>query len=185
MDEKTKERELAKKGVLDFEQDIEIDPNALDVEWMQQPHLTAKYGEALAHARAETDRAKERLEVVKAEVDRDVRENPREYTGSDRKPTEGAIANIVIENGRVREAEAYYIERRELQNLLYAITQAIDAKKSSLENMVRLMGMQYFAGPKEPRDLGKEYGIAKQADKAMRTKSKENIDRAKRRRKRD
>ena len=34
---------------------------------------------------------------------------------------------------------------------------AIDQKKSALENLVKLHGQMYFAGPSIPRDLDKEW----------------------------
>jgi len=39
---------------------------------------------------------------------------------------------------------------------LDAAVRAMNVKKDALENMVKLLGMQYFAGPKEPRDLHRE-----------------------------
>ena len=182
MNEKQKERALSNKGVLDFEQDVQIDPDALDVEWLEQPHLTMKYNVALSEARAEADRAKEQLGVVKAEIDRDIRENPVEYTGENKKPTESAIEQLVIESGRVREAEAEYIYRKEVVGLLKGIVDAIDSKKTALENLVKLTSMSYCAAPSTPRDLSGEYSARQEAKASMRRKKKESMQQARERR---
>jgi hypothetical protein len=36
------------------------------------------------------------------------------------------------------------------------VVRAIDQKKTALENLVKLLGASYFAGPKAPRDLTQE-----------------------------
>ena len=43
---------------------------------------------------------------------------------------------------------------------------AFEQRKTSLENLVRLHGQQYFAGPKMPRDLRKEVDRRAQQRKA-------------------
>ncbi len=51
---------------MDYLKDIEIDPDNLDVEWVNQPRLRMKYGELLAKANRDRDVSKRGVEVVKA-----------------------------------------------------------------------------------------------------------------------
>jgi hypothetical protein len=40
--------------------------------------------------------------------------------------------------------------------VLQGAVNAVDHRKDALENLVRLHGLQYFAGPKVPRNLSEE-----------------------------
>lgn len=138
---------------LDFKEDIKIDPSILDVEWLMQPQLFMKYAEALATAEKRVDRAKEVLDITKAELDSAVRSDPEPYTMSDKKPTEGQISNIIAQQPEFKEKLKAFNDARSEVRILIAAVRAFDQRKVALENLVRLHGQSYFAGPLEPRDL--------------------------------
>jgi hypothetical protein len=135
-----------------FEEDLYIDPTALDVEWLNQPNTFLKYTEKLAWASRELDRHKQRLDVIQARVDTEVR---GKYT--DKKPTETAIHNEVIQNELVLHEMEEILHQKYEVDLLTGAVRAFDQRKTALENLVRLQGQNYFAVPKEPRNLGAEY----------------------------
>ena len=56
-----------------YEEDLIIDPEQLDVEWMNQPRLYMMYAARLADVDSDKARAKEKLDVIKAEVDAEIR----------------------------------------------------------------------------------------------------------------
>lgn len=148
---------------INFERDATIDPDALDIEWLEQPRMMIRYGKVLAEAKKAYEETKQRLDVVKAEVDKDVRANPSDY-GLE-KTTESAIAGAVSTAKKVQESQKEMHEASYEVNLAQAAVYAINARKDALENLVRLHGQQYFAGPKIPRDLSKEWEAkAKQTD---------------------
>jgi len=64
---------------MDYKTDIEIDEDMLDVEFLNQASLFMKYSQHYAQMRRSVDEEKQSLDVVKAEVDRDIRENPANY----------------------------------------------------------------------------------------------------------
>ena len=43
---------------------------------------------------------------------------------------------------------------------------SVDNKKTSLENLSRLVAINYFAGPRTPRDLSKEVAKRQEQDRA-------------------
>lgn len=138
----------------EFDKDVSINPEALDVEWLRQPRLVAKYSEALASAKESMTRAKDSIDVVKAEVDGELRAG---FAADAKKPTEAAIAAMVLQAQSYQDAnEAYLVAKRRADMVQAAVT-ALDHKKAALENLVRLFGQNYFAGPREPRDLGVEW----------------------------
>ena len=58
---------------LNYEKDTSIDEAALDVEWLRQPRLMVSYGKHAAKCKLEVDRAKEDVDIIKAQLDRDIR----------------------------------------------------------------------------------------------------------------
>jgi len=139
---------------MNYEEDITIDPDGLDVEWLRQATLMMRYAQLSAKARRTLDLAKERLELVKAQLDSEIRTNPEKYGLT--KVTEGAVASTIITHDKYKDASDALIEAQFQVNITFGVVKAIDGKKEALENLVKLNGQQYFAGPKSPRDLSLE-----------------------------
>ncbi len=152
---------------MDFENDVKIDESGLDVEWLRQADLMGKYCRHAAHAKAVMDRAKEALEVKEAEMDRVVREFPENYGIS--KITETVVKNAVLTTPQRTKASKNYIDAKYEYDMAVAAVRAIDQKKTALENLVKLHGMSYFAGPSVPRDLNKEWEQAQNQSNANKT----------------
>ena len=140
---------------MNYENDIKIDETSLDVEWLQQPSLMMKYAEQVSRAQADTEIMKQDLDILKAEIDKKIRANPEKYEIA--KITESVILNTIIQQKEYQEANIEYIEAMYELNMTKNAVKAIDGKKTSLENLVKLHGQQYFAGPSVPRDLSKEW----------------------------
>jgi hypothetical protein len=136
---------------MNYEREIEIDESSLDIEWLNQPMLFMKYSQHSAQMRRKVDEAKQNLDVVKAEVDRDIRENPDKYDIS--KITEGSVSSAILVSANYKKAFKEYLDAKYEADMAQAAVIAFDQRKTALENMVRLHGQQYFAGPKVPRDL--------------------------------
>jgi len=139
---------------MNYEQDIRIDETALDVEWLDQPSLMMKYGQISAGTRADVDRAKEAVDIVKATLDRKIRETPEDFDIT--KITEASVESAILTTKEYQNAMNHYLETKYENDMAYAAVKAVDARKDALENLVRLHGQQYFAGPKMPRDLSFE-----------------------------
>lgn len=139
---------------MNYEDDIKIDETALDVEWLEQPSLMMKYAQLAAEMRSEMDKAKEALELVKSELDKDIRSNPEKY-GLE-KITDKVVENTIPTQNDYRRASKRYLDAKFNSDIAFGAVKAVDARKDALENLVRLHGQQYFAGPKVPRDLSSE-----------------------------
>lgn len=151
---------------LDYEHDICIDPHALDVEWINQPNTFMKYATECTEARKRMDEAKERLDIKKAEVDLDIRANPDKHNIP--KVTEASIAATLKTNREVIQREQEFINTKSEYELLNVAVRALDTKKTALENLVKLQAMEYFAGPKEPRELGNSFSKTAQRNQSIR-----------------
>lgn len=122
----------------DYAKDLRIGyADELEDQWEKQPALFMKYGEEWAASVRRRDNAKENLEVVKARIDKDVRDNYSDY-GFDKKPTEAGITATVVAHGEVREAAKVLNEAQEEMNILSVAKTAFEHKKKALEYRTQL-----------------------------------------------
>jgi len=139
---------------MNYERDITIDESSLDIEWLEQPNLMMKYSVNEADKERERDLSKERLDLIKADLDKEIREDP-EYFGIS-KITETVVANVIISQDEYKDAYHEFLEIQHDYNIAKAAVRAFAQRKDALENLVRLHGQQYFAGPRVPRNLSEE-----------------------------
>ena len=158
-----------------FETDMSIDESALDVEWLEQPKLTVKYAQLSAQAKKELDKAKMELDVTTARLDAKIRQNADSYGIT--KTTESAVLNTIYLQDEWKAANDKYIEARYTQSLMQDAMRAISDRTTALENLVRLFGQQYFAGPKMPRDLSAEHLKRMQSKRANAAVASEKMQR--------
>lgn len=151
---------------------LDIDRNVLDDEWIAQPKLYFEYAEQLVDARKNLDASKDKLNVLKAELeetaarlDLNIRANPEQY-GVDGKITEAVVKNAILlqEEYKVARVSCEVVQREitELKQevgILEAFISALGDKKSALENLVKLHGQNYFSSPiiNNDNEEGKEY----------------------------
>lgn len=134
---------------LDYEKDLEIDPENLDVEWVEQPSLYMMYAKAFSDACKTRDFAKERRDIYKAK-----------FADSLRK-TQDKISEARIESEVSKDKEYLDLQKKRLNaeyevSLLQGALYALDHKKRALEKLVDLSNREYFSSPKLGRNLGDE-----------------------------
>ena len=161
-----------------YENDLAIDPHALDEEWLRHPGFYMKYAEELANAQKARDKAKERLDVIRAEIDTDIRTNPDKYSIA--KITEAVVTNTILLQDDYQQMIEDLSDKNYEVNILQAAVRAFDHRKKALENLVQLHIASYFAGPKEPRNLPPGKRMADRAQEKASQKQRETINRKRR-----
>lgn len=143
---------------MSYEDDVQIDESALDVMWLDQPALMAKYCKISAEAGRVMNLAKERLDFVESTLSRAIRAEPGAYDvyPGPRGITEDSIKAAIQTHDDYRQASRKYIDAKYENDVAQGVVRSMDQRKSALENLVRLFGQQYFAGPSVPRDLSAE-----------------------------
>ena len=136
---------------MDYENDIRIDESSLDAEWLDQPSLMFKYAKNAAEMRRLLDLSKEKLDLVKAEIDKEIRTNPEKF--GIEKITETVVANSMLATFKYKKANEEFLNAKYEVDVAQAAVVAMSQRKDALENLVRLHGQQYFAGPKVPHDI--------------------------------
>lgn len=127
---------------------IQIDRNSLDDEWVEQPGLYHRYAVALADAKQELDYEKANLDLVKAELDADIRTDPEAYGLA--RTTESAIESTILTQKRYRVAQKKVREAKHRVDVLSAAVGALDHRRKALENLVSLFLADYYSKPKAP-----------------------------------
>jgi hypothetical protein len=136
---------------MNYENDIKIDCDQLDLEWLDQASTFMKYARNAAGCRKYLDEVKEKLDLVKAELDQKIRKNPKKYKIE--KITEPVVSATIIQQEDFKVVNKEYMEAKYELDIAQAAVSAMNQRKEALENLVKLHGMQYFAGPKVPREL--------------------------------
>ena len=139
------------KEEMDYEEFMDIDEDSLDVEWLEQPKKMVEMVRIAARVKRELDYAKENVSMIRAELGKKIRENPSKY-GID-KITEGAINEAILSNKQYRDAQKELIDAQYEHEVASGSVKATEQRKSALENLVKLHGQQYFAGPRVPRNI--------------------------------
>ena len=164
---------------MDYENDIVISCEELDVEWLAQPRLMMEYTQHAAEMRRDMDKAKEKVDVVRAELDQRIRQDPDEYDID--KITNPVVEAVIINQQEYKDATKEYLDTKYEHDVAQGVVRAFDQRKTALENLVKLHGQQYFAGPKVPRDLSEEVVKNKAAKKRRSKRINEDIGKSMRR----
>jgi len=128
-----------------YREDIIIDKFSLDREWMNQPVLFMEWAEKSVEAQFERDKAKEKLDLVRAQIDNEIRV---EIAQENKKMTEGAIQAEILQDERYQEANSIYLESVRTAKIMDVAREAFDHRKRALEKITDLWIQGYWADPK-------------------------------------
>jgi len=169
---------------MDFENDIIIDPSALDEEWINQPTLALKYSNYWAKCNHKLTQLNEEIKLLRAELVNEVTSDPEGCLGKGMKAT-GPIIEAYYRNH-----QSHVAKKEEIIKAMYALDIAEVAKKeitvtrkAALENLVKLLSLNYFAGPSIPREISysaavsnKNKAIDKEVNKSIGKRLKRRKD---------
>jgi hypothetical protein len=123
--------------------DLQIDPLRLEVEWTKHPAIYGYWAEKLADAQAVLDEVKSKLDLVRATIDQEARENPGNF--GIEKVTETSILNAVNLDPRMGTATKNLNEARKVVYLHKAAVDALEHKKRALTLLAELWVKEYYS----------------------------------------
>lgn len=140
----TKAETLKKQAESDdsFEKDITINKYKLDEECLSHSARFAYYAEACAVAKTNVAKAGDNLKLVMAEANLRIRKN---YAENGQKFTEAVIASELEIDKDVLNAKEQVRDTEEIYSRLQVAVQAMDARRSELDNLVKLYVAGYFS----------------------------------------
>lgn len=136
---------------------LEVDRLKLDEEWAKHPQEYHLYAEAFADYQFAYDIAKSKLELVQAEIDRDVRANPTDFQIA--KITESLVKSTIIVQPEYQSAvKKLNIAKHELESAR-ANVNSLDQRKRQLTLLVELWIKDYYSEITVGQSTeGKEFG---------------------------
>ena len=135
---------------------FDIDRNRLDEEWVNQPKIFFQYASLLADAQRRESEARAERELVKAEIDLEVRKNLKKYKIDTVKLTESVISGVVQNQPGFIAAQKKRLVRKHKTDILQGAVNDLNHRKSALERLVSLHGQNYFSTPRAPDENAKE-----------------------------
>lgn len=133
---------------------FEPDKNRLDEEWIKQPRLFREASDKLADAKRDHAQAKAAMDVVKAELAKEIREDPASF-GLEGKVSGVAIDSLLPLQKRYRKAQQVIIDAAHAEDVLDGMAKALRDRRGALENLVQLWLASYFSSPRIPGDAGR------------------------------
>ena len=140
---------------LDYENDMKIDPSALDVEWLGQAALATKYNSYFAECKTAVMRADEKVKYVRSVLIDKVVNHPN-LAGVEKATAPTIEAYYRTHKKYLKAKEKWMDATEELSNAEFVKNEISFTRKAALENLVQLHGQNYFAGPSVPRNLREE-----------------------------
>ena len=138
--EKQKSQKEQKKNILS------IDKYDLDTETATQPDLYHHWAKIACKKRFEYDTAKLHHDVLKAKVELEIRKNPEKFGLS--KVTEDTVKAAMAVDKRLIDSYENVLTLKKEASELDCLTEALQQRKKSIEDLIQLFFRDYFAKPK-------------------------------------
>lgn len=123
---------------MDFRKEIEINKLKLDDELIRLPNSNYECHEELSKKIKERDNVKLELEVLEAEIDKEIRDN------SEKKPSENQIKNMVLMDKRRIKKVREYNGLNEEVNVLKGATNSFDKKDKAITNLIKMYTTDFY-----------------------------------------
>lgn len=133
---------------MSFEEEIKTNPYNLLEALLEQPQLFYEWSNKASKAGTQTTKAKDRLDVIKADVDLRIRRNPKRYGFPEGKPPESAIKATVLKDKKVKRYTKQYFDRLDTEKTLINAMKSFQQRKNMLESLTTLNIQLHFAEPK-------------------------------------
>lgn len=138
-----------------YKEDRKIDKYLLDDENEIQAALYGRWSDAHADAELDLDKAKERMDTVKADLYMEI---VKEFIDrGEKKPTETMIGNTILSKDKYKEVTEEYFKAKHNAKILKGAKESMNHRKSSLENLTHLWLGGYWADPKVPPEARKRF----------------------------
>lgn len=121
---------------------LRVDKNHLEEASGSNPPLIYQWCLELAQARSNLKRAKNKTKLTKAQVGKDVRNNPGGYDII--KVTDNSVEEAIVADTRYVQAQEEEVEAEFDADRLEAFVEALRDRRQAITDDVKLFGMMYF-----------------------------------------
>ena len=149
----------------DYEQDLLINPDELDIAALGQANLCMKYSKELAWYERNVKQKHEKIKTLRAELIKEATENPDEFLGKGIKATATNVEAYYRNDENYKQAKQEWIEAEYERDIIKAASDHIAfQRKAMIQTLSQLLQQEYFASPTIPRDLKKKWEDKKEND---------------------
>ena len=148
----------------DFSEQVRINKYQLDDELVEQPQRYYDWAKLEAQAADEVARLKDKLEILKAEVEIRIRKHPTAYDLPDG-PKEALIKAAIIVQPKVKRLGRKLLKAMKTHRLLTKAEKSFEHRKKALEGLVSLNMQMHFSTPKGVQR--KDFEIEEQRDNLL------------------
>lgn len=130
---------------------LAIDKYDLDRETAEQPDLYRKHAKIACQKRFDYDTAKANHEVLKAQIELEVRRDPEKFGLS--RITEDLVKAVVTTDQRLIASTKNLLLLKKESAEYDILTDALQQRKKSIEDLIQLFFRDYFAKPKTKKAI--------------------------------
>lgn len=142
----------------DFESDITINPDELDIAALEQSNLAMKYSRLTADAERAAKKAHEKVKVLRSQLVKDVSNDPERLLGKGQKATGVLIEAYYRDHPDYKAAKKELVEAEYQRDIMKAASDHVAfQRKKMIEILAQLLQAEYFSSPSVPRDLSTEW----------------------------
>ena len=134
---------------MNYEEDLEIDQDSLDQEWLKQPSLMRRYTKEKAEAKKIWDKTLEVKKTIRSEL---ILEAKEFGIWGIEKITDSAIEAWYRIQKKYMDAVNEVIKAEYNYNMIEGAISSLIDKKHGLQELVHLYTIGYFSDPKEPKE---------------------------------
>lgn len=145
----------------DFSDEVRINKYKLDDELVEQPQRYYDWAKLEAKAGDQVAYLKDKLEVLKAEMEIRIRKHPTVYDLPEN-PKEALIKAAILIQPKIKRANRKLLKAMKTHRLLSKAEKAFEHRKKSLEGLVSLNIQMHFSTPKGVQR--KDFEIDEQRD---------------------
>lgn len=138
------EKKMNDNNSEELDLDLEVDRLRLDDEWVKHPKQYHVWAQKAADAQYAYDQAKAELELTKAELDQDIRNNPGTY-GLPEKVTEVRLSNVVILQNEYQLTLSHLNKKKHELDIAHAAVNTLEQRKRQLTVLVELWTKDYYS----------------------------------------
>ena len=132
-----------------YQDDLLIDKFNLAGEWERQPQLFIYWAGEAVYAQTVRDQISQQLDLIKAQLDSDIRLNWKEY-GFDAKPTEPAIKAAALQQQGYVDKLAELSAATEHGNIMAAARAGFEHKRRALTSLTELQIAGFYGANTAP-----------------------------------
>ena len=148
---------------LDFQADLAIDPDELDIAALEQSNLAMKYSREAAHYDRVSKKAYEAVKTLRSQLTREANEDPDGCLGKGNKATGANVEAYYRTHPDYIKAKNAMIDAEYQRDLVKAAADHISFQRSKMIQVLSsLLNAEYFAAPGFARDLKKEWQARKE-----------------------